>query len=412
MLERQVVEQRLAEYLVEALGSYKRRQYDVGEEALGTVNTPDVLFAAHIARTEDVVVLREAAEEHGNLQFAQGPQKTEIAKVRGIGAEVVLKLEALGVLVVHIRPCHRTFIGGVLVAEGHIGDATQHRRQPCVEGQHGREGRVSVEVALLIKFQQSGVDGAADNQHLFHRETSHTGTFHRSPAWVHNQRPYTLAGAPQQFKSNDAVLAPADGHQVSSEVGRRRSELADEIVSSELRTLWYAVGSDDNSELQERLRRFRYAVSVVELAEAVPIEFLPESHLRLREAAAKHTHRGRTGALPIADQFDHTDVEYQAVDVGTLQVEKRAPLHQRRGVKLHASHAEIEPHPQAVATHLMVIGHILKHRVLGTQGAILVTVIYHVLFNAHVTKILYRFFHIFSKYYTINIKYNRYHIYL
>ena len=305
---------------------------------------------------------------------------------------------------VHIRPCHRTFIGRVFVAEGHIGDAAQHRRQTGVEGQHGREGRVSVEVALLVKFQQSGVDGAADNQHLIHRETGHTGTFHRSPARVHNQRPYTLSGAPQQFKSNDAVLAPADGHQVSTEVGGRRSELADAIVSSELRTL--------NSELHKRLLRFRYAVGVVELAEAVPIEFLPESHLRLREAAAKHTHRGRTGALPIADQFDHTDIEHQAVNVGTLQVEKRAPLHQRRGVKLHASHAEIEPHPQAVATHLMVIGHILKHRVLGTQGAILVTVIHHVLFNAHVTKILYRFFHIFSKYYTINIKYNRYHIYL
>ena len=49
MLQRGVVEHRLAEDGVEAIGGDKRRQDDVSEEAFGTMAAPDVLLAAGVA---------------------------------------------------------------------------------------------------------------------------------------------------------------------------------------------------------------------------------------------------------------------------------------------------------------------------------------------------------------------------
>ena len=41
---------------------------------------PDVLLAAHVAGAEDVVVLREAAEEHGYLQFGEWAEEREVVE--------------------------------------------------------------------------------------------------------------------------------------------------------------------------------------------------------------------------------------------------------------------------------------------------------------------------------------------
>ena len=105
MLHVGVVEHVLSENGVELLRGYERGKDDVGKEAFGTLAAPDVLFAAGIAAAENAEVLAVAAEEHGNLQFGERAEKTEIVigwgdELRHILAEIVLELEAFGVLVV------------------------------------------------------------------------------------------------------------------------------------------------------------------------------------------------------------------------------------------------------------------------------------------------------------------------
>ena len=121
MFQRHIRQHILAKNLMQGEGVDEGREDDVGEEAFGAMSAPDVLLAPHIATFEDIEIFSVAREEHGYLQFGEGTQKTEIVYLMrngaaNIGPEVVLKLQAFGILVVDRRAAHGALVGTVLVA--------------------------------------------------------------------------------------------------------------------------------------------------------------------------------------------------------------------------------------------------------------------------------------------------------
>ena len=118
-----------------------------------------------------------------------------------------------------------------------------------------------------------------------------------------------------------------------------------------------------------------YAICIEELAEAVPVELAPEGYLTVGEAAAKHFDGRRTGTLPVAHQFYHTDIEDDVVD-GGFEVEERAPLNNGCRVELYVTHAEVEPQAQPLRSLLVMVGHILELRRLPPQRLKLIIVVH------------------------------------
>ncbi len=230
-----------------------------------------------------------------------------------------------------------------------------------VESQHCAERRVAIEISLNVKFQQFGVDGAADDKNFIYWKSSHASALDGGSAGVHDQRADRFARPTQQFECDDAVLAPSDGDEV--EVGGMRYEVRG--------FLWFRVfGSDlrlHTSNLHKGLGRLADAVGVEELAEAVPVEFAPEGDLIVGQAAAVDSNSGRAGAFPVAYQFNHADIEHQEIEVACREVEERAALDEGCGVELHWAHAEVEAQVQAVGFHVPVVVLIVEKRVLCPQ---------------------------------------------
>ena len=80
----------------------------------------------------------------------------------------------------------------------------------------------------------------------------------------------------------------------------------------------------------------------------MPVELLPEGHLLVRKAAARHLDLWWTCTFPVAYQLNHADIEHHAVNALGLHVQERAGLEKGLGMKLHITHAEIKPHLQAL----------------------------------------------------------------
>ena len=367
VLKRSVVEHRLAEDGIEACRLNEGRKDDVGEKALGTVSAPNVLLAAHVARTEHIVVGREAAEEHGYLKLGEGAQEREIVEAGAVGTEVVLELEAFAVLVVDRGAEDSAFVGRTLVAEGHIGDAAEDRSQMRVEGQHGAEGRVPVEVTFGVEVEERGVYGATDDEHLADGKAGLGGAFHRGTARIHDERTHSATGTAQELEGDDAVLAATDWDKVFIRVLNNMESVGFAACMLTVNLHIIVKGRSD-------------AVGVEKLTEAMPVELAPEGYLCVGETAAEHLDRWRTGALPITHQLNHADIEDYGINV-IAEIEERTPLDDGRWVELYVAHAEVEPQAQTVGFLTVVVGLILEDGILPPQRLKLLVVVVHVIFN-------------------------------
>ena len=166
------------------------------------------------------MVFLVAAEEHGYMELGEGAEETEVVvvgrEVAGdVCPEVVLELEALGVLVVDLSAHDRRLVCAVLVGERDGRDAAELGSQEGVEGQHGAEGGVPVQEPLCVKFKQMGVDGAADFQHVVHGIACGLDAPDGGAARVHDEGDNLSESCrPQQFEGDDRVFAASDGDQV------------------------------------------------------------------------------------------------------------------------------------------------------------------------------------------------------
>ena len=274
---------------------------------------------------------------------------------------------------VNIAAFHGAFVGGTLVAEGHIGDAAEGGGQAGVEGQHGAEGGVAVEVAFGVEVQERGVYLAADDEHLLQGEAGHTGTLARGAARIHNQRPDGLARTAQQLERHHAVFAAANGDEVGS--GEWRVESGK--IGCRTHTFHFPLFT---FHLQKAFLAFCNAVGIEELAEAVPVELAPEGRLFVGECTAEHLDRWRAGTFPVAYQFYHADVEHHAVQhLGwNITGKEGARLDEGLGVEHHIAHAEIEPQPQPLGRPLVVESLVEKLGIALPQLGVFCTIVIHI----------------------------------
>ena len=139
LLQGRVVEEVVAENLLQ-LGIWNKwRENNVREEAFRTVTAPLVFLAADIAALENGKILRILRETLGNLQLVERTQVTVIVvtiahPVMDVIAEVGLELQRLGVLVVDVGAGDSRLVRTRLVREGHVADAGNRAQQHRVEG--------------------------------------------------------------------------------------------------------------------------------------------------------------------------------------------------------------------------------------------------------------------------------------
>ncbi len=163
---------------------------------------------------------------------------------------------------------------------------------------------MAVEESLRVEFQQFRVDLAVQDENLLLAvEAGHAGAVEGRTARVDDER-HHLASRPQILQRHHGILAASDGnnHGISvlrHRVGelRHRSSLFGECKVHELQV----VGFD--------------AVLVHEFAQSVPVELAPPPLLVLVQRIGLHQDGRAAGALPVADQLNHADMEDNALQL-------------------------------------------------------------------------------------------------
>ncbi len=110
---------------------------------------PLVLLAPHIAAAEDWMVSLAAGKIGGDLELAQRAQQAEIVTAPrqiggGVVVEVLFKLEALRILMVHRAPLYGALIGAGFIGQGDVGQPVEPGRDQRGEGYDRGEGRMAV----------------------------------------------------------------------------------------------------------------------------------------------------------------------------------------------------------------------------------------------------------------------------
>lgn len=285
-------------------------EYDVGEEAFGTMTTPDVLFAADITTAENVEITFIPAEEHGNLQFRQWAQEAEIIQpaefrrpIPDIAAEVVFEFEALGILMVDVGVGHSGLVGTVFIGECNVGNPAELSSEKGVEGEHRTERSVPVEETLGIEIEKEWVDGAVDDKNIIDRETGRLDATKGGTARVHNEGDYPLdlCGF-EDFEADNRVLTPSDR--------KEKLIVLDKWGGGRTGVFRCCVG---HLQCEESVRGVGDAVNIEKLTQAVPIELAPKGALFVVEVAARDFDEGGTGGFPVADEFNHPNVEHEVI---------------------------------------------------------------------------------------------------
>ena len=243
----------------------------------------------------------------GNLQLRQFAQITVIVvdiahKILHILSEIEFKLQRFGILVVDVGARDSGLVGARLVRKGHITDAGHGAEQGGVEGQHGGERRMAIEVSFGVQFQQIRVYLALEHDDVLRStEPRNAGALERGPARVDDEGHHLPLGA-QFLQGDHRVLAPANGDNHPCALPHP----------------WECQGTrvgraNRKGEVHEIVRIALDPVLVAELAQPIPIELAPPVRLLTVEPEGLDVHQGTACALPIAHQLYHADIENDAL---------------------------------------------------------------------------------------------------
>ena len=350
----------MAENLLQFCIGDERREDNVGEEALRAVTAPFVLLAADVAALEDRKILRVLRKPLGNLQLVERTQMAVIVvavahPIVDVIAEIGLELQRFGILVVNVGARDGRLVRARLIRQSYIANAGDRAQQYRVEGQHCGEGRMSVEVTVRVEFQQFAVDFAMENQDLFLAvEASHAGAVEGRAARVDDER-HHLARATEVLQRHNGILAPAYGNNHGISVLRLRVR--------ERRRGGCAHRKDKVQKLQVVGLN---AVLVHKLTQPIPVEFAPPPLLVLVQRIWLDEDGRTARALPVADQFDHPDMEddaFQLLEVEGVPVGRMFPggQHHLWGKCNPLPYRKTENDVQIAVFHTIIIPFVCKN---------------------------------------------------
>ena len=253
------------------------------------------------------MVARQGSEQAGDAQLAQRPQETEIVELRrnvffDVLPQIVLELEAFGILVVHLHAGNGAFVGAVFVAQRNMAALVQGGGNEARERQHGRKRRVSVEESLGVEGQQSLVDAAVHHKAVFVFESGLQTAVARGSARIDNHGAYLARkGSAQYLERNHRVFAAAHGHL--------KGVLQKQVVWPVGSRTFGCIGCA--GDFHKGIPVGADAVEVEKFAQAKKIQFLEPVCLLRFEPAAVDSYLRAAGAFPITHQFHHAAVKNQ-----------------------------------------------------------------------------------------------------
>ena len=144
------------------------------------MSAPGVSPASGITAPEYAMVLLLPRKIPGNLEFTQRAQQTKIVRATPqicglIIMEILLKLKALGILMVYRASLDRALVCTGFIGQGHHGQAVHPGSYDAGKCHQRGKRRMPVQISLPVKLQHIGVQGTLCTYNMGRVQARHLG---------------------------------------------------------------------------------------------------------------------------------------------------------------------------------------------------------------------------------------------
>ena len=154
----------------------------------------------------------------GYLEFTQRAQHTEVicAPLQICGLiimEILLKLKALGILVVYRGALDRALIGTGFIGQRHHGKTVHSGCYDAGECHQRGKRRMAVQVSLPVKLQHVGIQGPPYAYDMVRIQSGHLRGVDGRSSGIDDIGVHGLSRQPHKFQCHRRILSPANGDQ-------------------------------------------------------------------------------------------------------------------------------------------------------------------------------------------------------